>query len=489
MDMITLAIFDLTKANFGTESRCAASAYGSLASLNVGFSNLTLVILPHQERVKSEFPGSRVEVVSDYFQAPNVISGMLSDVARSNVRSLVMLFSYNGEVLRLASRGWGNVQVVPSSFSRLMNTAPFSAGQHVSARRPADSTWRFDHVAPLDDALRILLDVLRKNGCRSEDQAMRQASIRPLMGADHRFRGSSAITGTSGMMKQLLDIAEARGLVGVRRVDAVNPLVWIKDEPATNSAVARASAEVTSVSPEAGGEASEVQQNSSIEQLSSSRDHAAPARGPATAQAAADNSIHRSRVLGQVLREQNMGPYAEARSAMECSIAKHGDAGFSVDELMSKAIDDARIQMGETDKKQPWKAIEDFYRRILLKWGALLDENGEPIRPGWGSGSARVKALVGNWTVLIDEAMLLALVEKVDDICDRDTKHLARAIYRQPPGPENMKKITLAVTELIRQGRVEEVERNGLLVLRPKSASTLTEEGAQPERVSVRLVK
>ena len=487
MDSIMQLIIDLTKANVGSEVTCARSAYRSIAADNVCPPDIALVLRMDQVWVKSEFPGARLEIVDDFLQAPSAVSRMLSQASSGSASAVVMLFSYNGAVLRLAYRPWQNVRVLPSSFSGLRIAPPFAPSRTAPEGGIPDLIWRFDRIAPLEDALKVLLDVLRRNGYRSESQAVRQASIRPLMAADSRFSGKSATTGTGGMMKQLVAIAEARGQLGVSWVDRVNPLIWIKDERVVNAAVATSDGNATSFSPERDGAVTEIPSNLAIPPTRTATIDTTQVKGPGI-DVPVKTDVPRSRTLGSVLRDENMGPFAEARSAMETAIDKLGTTGLSVDELISRAVDDSRTQLGESVKKQPWLSIGNFYRRILLKWGALLDEDGRPIGPGWGSGPTRVKSMSENWTVQIDAAMLLALIEKVDDISDRDAKHLARAIYHRA-SPEDVDKITRAVVELIRQGKVEQIDREGVSVLRTKAAPRSTGDEGQSERAAIRVIK
>jgi len=182
-----------------------------------------------------------------------------------------------------------------------------------------------------------------------------------------------------------------------------------------------------------------------------------------------------------------MGPYAEARGTMEGAIEKLGNEGLSVDELISKSVEEAKSQLGES-AKQPWSSIANFYRRILLEWGALLDEDLKPIRPAFGSGLVRVKRLRENWTVSNDAAMLLVLIENKEDISDQDIKHLTRAIYHRSTS-EDMSKIALAVTDLIRQERVEQFDREGLVILQKRKQPSSSENPQQIERGPIRVVK
>jgi hypothetical protein len=113
----------------------------------------------------------------------------------------------------------------------------------------------------------------------------------------------------------------------------------------------------------------------------------------------------------------------------------------------------------------PWRAIGLFVESLLTRAGVVLDEKRNAIKGGWSCGLAEVQSLADNWRLNADAEILLCLIREMDDISQNDLGHLAGLLYHSR-SDEGEEKVLQLVHVLLQDGRVTEIEEDGVRYLR-----------------------
>ncbi len=320
---MTIDIADISKNFPGTESDTIALLHLLRDGRNGAAGALSVIARPDQRQILQALPeGVRWIEIEDARWAVTSVSRLLGELSASGEPRLARLFSYSGDVLRLAQRQWGSITVHAESFRTLRYAGLTSANGHAELK--ADR-WQFEEVCPLKDALSALATMLQKRGSVCADLGVRQTDIRPLLSL---FDARMGTGGRNGMMSALVRIGASRGMICVKRAHPAdpNPVVWLTSggEGGDRRQSDLATLRLGNDSPLTDG---------SIQQV------VLPVDG-------ADNTVvapvaFRSREMGQRLAEAGMGPFAEARPhlfrAMEELVGR--EPGLALTDLIDKAAD------------------------------------------------------------------------------------------------------------------------------------------------------
>ena len=312
----------------------------------------------------------------------------------------------------------------------------------------AGEGWPYAAVVALDDALDLLVSVLDEERSHALSSATKATDLRPKMARrDARFIGNAESTGTAGMMTTLIGVAEARGLIQVNReLLRDNAFIWL------NGGVAIPTASSTiSVTP-----AIPLQPNVPV--------HTQAEAATTLTVAEADGEPSRSQALEQVLKHCGLSPYAKARAALydELSSLVRSTQDLPLDELVSRAAEQAEKRL----PKEPWRKAVGVVRKLVLRAGVALDDNGVVIKPGWRSAQARVATFSDEWQGRLDAELLLALVHGATDITEDDIDDLAGMLYHDRIHV-GRQKVWKAVGHLLDSGRAVEVVDGDRTFLRP----------------------
>jgi hypothetical protein len=458
--METRIIFDLASCFAGGEAEAIEVTRRYAASQAVPDEHLHVVLRPDQQAVP-EIPASWRRELSERIGVPYVARRMVEGMLSPTNPIRIHVMSFNSVVLRpLQQFRYGGVEV---------QTVHLGALRHIFQDRSlriadGEPRWAFDQVAPLEDAIRVLQKVLEGRGATSRASAPRVTDIRPAMAfVDGRFAGKGLLTGTSGMMTMLVQIAERRGIVEVDRQSTMgNFFVWL-----------RSSASASVVKP-----AAPVSPAVSLDPRADDRVAAAESLGePSVASESVDQAPsrdieYRSRVLEGHLKASGYGPYAIGREAIWRFLpdAMSRSAGATLDQVISAAAKEARSNVKEKypDKEQPWSRIQAFVRKLLTESRSVLDPTGVALQVGWRSGGSQVGQLTDDWLVRVDACLVVVLVDR-EDLSDDDEQDLAGALFHDRQGDQAADRVKRAVGFLLDSGTISEILVDGRWHLRRSS--------------------
>jgi hypothetical protein len=421
--VMTTLIGDISRAINGSEQNVVGHIKSFCRIQNVEHRRVIVVArAEHVTALMPELPDAEWVSVPDAMSAVAAVNGVLHRLAAAGQRE-VGLLSFSGEVMRLAaSPGMGLViRTYPLSLVRTMveGTGVATGSQLVvrSAIPPAEGSpvWTFEHLATVDEAIETLVQVLRQRAAYSSATAIRQTSLRPWMGLlNARFAGNALATRSSGMIAILLAIANQRGVIKVSGDNPGDLFIWLS-EP-TPEAIAGP----TSGPPEVAKDG-----------------HAGsrPGTGLVASKSRAPRDVERYRAhkFSAKLEECRVGPFPDARpfvyQAM-IDIVNSGDSQPFAD-LVALAVDRGRelaVAAGRSPR-QPWPAVRKVMERLLLRAGAVTDNQNIPLPNSWASGKTIVCGLSDQWQVKTDAEIVLTLIEKVPDVSGDDILDIARSLY------------------------------------------------------------
>jgi hypothetical protein len=206
-----------------------------------------------------------------------------------------------------------------------------------------------------------------------------------------RFSGKSQATGTMGMMSTLVKIAESRGVVSVEWAQ-MNPTIWLLENdaafhaPEMGAETALPTLAVSEVPSAHTGESMPAAEHQVVSAVAGPQ----PLSSTVADVDSAQLNDHRSRAMGEVLKEHLRDPLSDARLFLYNAINQIIRDGqvLSVPDLLGQGIKLAESLAVAAGKKpgQPWGKLYRLFERELIRLGLALDQEGKPVSfPTWES--------------------------------------------------------------------------------------------------------
>jgi hypothetical protein len=401
----------------------------------------------------------------------------------------VLVVSYSGQVLGIAGSD-NNGQVHTKSFREFMSGAlgeprpsseqrvysqPWGRAGTSLQLMPAPSVipkWAFDWFCPLDDAINALVTALSRGRFSSIERSVPDPNLRPLIaGVDPRFEGKGVMTGTQGMMTQLISAAQGRGVIDVARSHNGTKYIWVRSQNATDlQPLIQKPFPLEGPTPEQSTSAP----NLAADALSNTEVAAAPAPILSSqVQVVEETFDYRSGHLQTTLHEAKFGPYSEGRLQMYKELAQvlSQKPGLACSHLIREAKTAAATEgkPAKTGQPQPWRKIADFVEQLLTMSGVLLDDSERPIGRGIRAKTASVYRLADSWQQKADAEIVLRLVDLVDNLGHDDHENLAGLLYLSR-SQEACDKVEAILLYLVEDNRLCEEDIDGRLVYRRLSS-------------------
>ncbi|MFI0260338.1 hypothetical protein ACH4OW_15055 [Streptomyces sp. NPDC017056] len=285
----------------------------------------------------------------------------------------------------------------------------------VLRRPPRAAEELIAELMPVREALEVLRTVLRQ--VDASNRPVMKTDIRSLLTRfDERFsRQRYPAARAPQLITHLLDAAVAEGVV---RLIGNDPLVYVQ--------LAEESRQGSNNHPAGTSETHSLVQCTVESKRSDFR--------PET----------RSQELQYALRVQDFGPHAEVREALYEAISRvtaNSVEDASIKELVHAAVRVARDEspshfprkMGENlaKEKYPWRNLEGFIVRLLVRGGMIVDSDGKemPEGPIWALRQGHLAPLPSDWPIRLDAELVLAIVRSRSDVSWQDGVDLAGALY------------------------------------------------------------
>lgn len=389
-----------------------------------------------QQAALADVPGALVVLNGDVAGA---VTRLLEDSIADHHHGYVL--SFTPEVLRAAVQ-YASRGVTPLHMSMLTRAERSEAAR-------ADTGWRFGHLIHEGDAVQLFRQAISELARLSPGQGIRQSDIKPRMALHApQLRGPAVATNSLGMISTLVTIGERQGWLRVEG-SPPNPFIFPMDGRSPACLAPR--------------------------QLDGQADVALRGGHPfATPQKMAvpeDSSSRRSRSdeMERVLRFHRIGSHPEPRrlfyAAMRDLLAHSPDEEWSATSLCVAAAAKVRQTFSEDGREEAhrWPKLETCLTRPVLRAGALLDGEGEPIRDGIGALSAKVGGLADDFETLCEAEMLGAILQDCSPVLLDERETLAGALYRDR-SPRGQERVDEVLKCLNAQGRLS-VQPNGTLKL------------------------
>lgn len=486
--MSCLMVVDFTKCFPNTQAKCLSTIETYRRTVGAPLDGLVPIIRADQVDLAERFRSNpSLRVVPTIGHVEQVVREIVEDSAARGHRS-IKIVSYDGGILKQAqllgaTRG---LAVEANSFSNPAISNPIADIPQPTQR------WQFDYIAPLDEAVQLLISALSRRRLGS----VRQTDVRGLLAQEDRrfaFEGNALASGTVGMVSTLLRIAQQRGAIQLQGAESGNPWVltqgsgippmvtntsrlFLRPQVIVNKGLdgvtATQSPALRSVGQETpNGNASHGVPTAVLTEVDAVEEPSWVSNGAPTVNPSAQADInafeHRSRLMEKRIREGNMGPYVKCRNASYDAIEEMmaSKTTRTLSELIQLATAGALDKLQEDDAsseyvdKQPWRRLASFLHKILTRSGAVLSD-GVPLPESSISLRKPVHSLSDNWRVKADGLILFALIQKMSDVSLYDLPNLGGVLFhdREHAGQE---KVLACLEHLITSDAIIEVDVNG----------------------------
>lgn len=371
------------------------------------------------------------------------IQERLAQMATQGTPIAVEVVSYRGWVLKaIQSLHLPPLRIVSVNFQRIVGCNPQFAPRASVYSKPIGG-WRFGHIATEQEALSVLLKGLLERGIISRETAVRQASIRDVLAVtDPRFRGNSTTTGTHGMIRHLVAVAQRQGLITVIQTtprDAVNPVIWLNSE----ATVLEPAITVSPLKPDSESTA-EANPTPRAVEIETGAGHSDEASNPSSVgETGEDKADSPSELIKKALMEIGFGPYPVARVALYDSIdgvlSEHRKAGPDKQPLSLRKVVKEALKLAPGAVKQRgfdplrqrgvWKYAAALVKKVLLRAGALLSSDGTPVVADLGADLTPLGEAHKDWRCRADAEIVLAYIEHAGRLPQSSVEDLAGALY------------------------------------------------------------
>ena len=373
-------IADVTRANPGTEDAL-------IRKLGTHYSSgdaVTVILREDQNSGLTDTYSAKTITPFHYIRVVNEINLMLNQVL-ADPDSTVDVVSFHSAV-------WTLKDSLAEADRNRVEFMPWSALSDGQGGSPGQTRQWPTELVSEEDALAVLQAALRRAGAVEAKRAIRKTDLRQALAReDQRFGKDHVFGATYGLMTMLTKLASERGcaVVEVQAGDFENPVLWVKDH-ASDAAQSVASSE--------------------------------------------SEGRTRSQLFINTLRiEADLGPYSNIRWELYKALgdaltrAKAKTERLSVRSAVSEAI--RSVQESQSERKINWRKVAAFLYRLLDRVPVMTDEEGRYVEASIGKLRAPVCGLVDDFEILLDGALILELVRRINDIDLLDIQDLAGALY------------------------------------------------------------
>lgn len=389
--MPTRILVDITRAFPFTDLGELFASTRDFATLKQLSGNWTVFRRPDQPVPPEAFePAAEVRTVESLPPSPagwdcqptaEAVANWIREKAADITPMTVVLLSFAREILLLSggmtrNGGAPGVQFQAFSLGDVKRTSRVEAG------------WQWDAVAPIEQALNVVSQVLSFQG------EMHITTLRPAMALlDQRFQGSGTSTGTQGMIGVLVEEGVRRGL-------------WVIEGFGSSHKLKLASGPVPSPKPVVGE----------------------PGPKPA-----ADHMGE----MAQFLKERELGPFSRIR---ELAFRRFEDDFNDWGKTVLEFIDDT-VECGVEEFKRefpsrglpPVQPFRRFLYRVFDQTRTLLGEEGKALRVRLAASDQTVHGLAAGWRERIEALLFLPLAANFT-MDDRALEDVARLLYLDDSG-------------------------------------------------------
>lgn len=297
----------------------------------------------------------------------------------------VNVISFNTFVLRsseqLDAADRNRVRLLPwSQASRIER--PF--GEDIQQIDSKNNHWPLPTIS-LDDALKILEQVLNERKAHNEQSAIRKTTIRGLISTKEPKFTKSATGDVKGIISVLIAQAEAKGLVTLNRgADANNPTLWLaKPHEASTSQT-----KLPMATPEP---------------------------------------------FADILKGLGMGPFPNFRDdmydAMESLVDCSDSSKPTLQQLISKSVAKIKERHAGMHTGFSWTAVSSFLTKLLSESTVTLKEDGTILPPSFENMHVQVYSFVSDWKKQLDGHLIVSILKAGRSIEFFDTPELTGTLY------------------------------------------------------------
>lgn len=403
-------VADLTRANPGSEARLLApfvKADDVAGIWVVGFEHQSEPIAaaaPQAEFVALRSNAHYTEIVADVVKTVDARLAE-ADGATPIVDDLEVL-SFHSAVLALSQR-YTEQTPIPVQFVAWMDAirdAQSADGHSVTA-------WP-EELMSAEEACSIFKATLEES-----PRPIRMSELRfALARVDERFDKSySSASAMPGLLKLLVEMAKERNFLRIEmtRPNDVNPFL----HPLQRKSEGKKGQEATD---------------------------------------GATQADERSRMMEQILRARNLGPFSRIRALLFDKLEEASAQSVTLERMIATCINSTRDECGQ--RGYPWRAVRQFVVTLMQRRPIALDQSGAVIVPNTLGRLETVSGLRENWRMDWEGELVVALVQEMDDLHPAyDTVNLALLLHHTGE-PDVCTRVHEVVAHLIRTGRVCEDE-------------------------------
>jgi hypothetical protein len=390
-------IADLTQAYRGTAARV-------LERIFRGDDGAQVKVLLYEDQIQELRMFMNTDCVSlrPISRTTSVLEVALQMALEASAEApMTYFFSFAAPVIRLGPR-------LDAAARAKVNFLPWGDAHNAlreaaAGRVAAQLGGRVEVPIPESEAVEALRDALQRRGAISRDKCVQRSVLRQMLSErDARFSKANPATCSGRFISELVRAAKAKGVVELEEREGVNAIVWLATPSGATAAV----------------------------------NEMAAARAPAPA--AAHKRLSPT-AYADILKQVHMGPFQNIRWDFYDLLEQHAAAKLPLDKLITTLLDQLRKRHVK-NANLPWQTVRQFMMTLLTKCAVLLDENNQPVTPGFLTRRTKIAGVAVRFRERLDGELILALLSNGAEITYMDMPNLVGALYvtREPKWEEQL---------------------------------------------------